>query len=570
MPELDLGQVVGPQGPQGEIGPKGETGPQGPEGPQGNPGPEGPAGPAGPQGIQGPAGQAATINGQTALNILEGRNIELSQKGTDLTINADVPGKQLLINWDFRRPVNRNGQTEYGGGQYGIDKWRAPYKGTVALGDGFISINGVGQNYLMQFAEYNDIRPGSPFTVSMLAKRVAGTRATISIRFADASDVALHRVSAHILPGDTFAYVSGAAPEAYAQYRVEICSLSNSDTIDADIVAAKLELGDHQTLARQNEDGEWELIDPPDYDLQYALCSLYSPSTGEWVGYQHSNPNLLINWYWADKSAIINQRGQDEYGPNGYSIDGWKTSGGIARLSVMDGYVEFETSTSGAAVDQHFEYIEPGKTYSFSAIIRAVTGTAGIQVYDGTAYAKTVYIPAGDNYNLLHLTFVSKKSSNVFARIRCTVAGSVVQAKAAKLELGPVQTLAHQDAEGNWVLNDPPPNKALELAKCQWYQIVYPLIVNGIYWIAVAQSATNAKLFIPLSGVLRTGCTLFFDTSVLILFDGTNSYAVTKADVFTYSDGNLVLSLTTNGLTPGATYMLKATAATKVILDANL
>ena len=35
----------------------------------------------------------------------------------------------------------------------------------------------------------------------------------------------------------------------------------------------------------------------------------------------------------------------------------------------------------------------------------------------------------------------------------------------------PVQTIAHQDASGNWVLNDPPPNKALELAKCQRYYI---------------------------------------------------------------------------------------------------
>ena len=41
--------------------------------------------------------------------------------------------------------------------------------------------------------------------------------------------------------------------------------------------------------------------------------------------------------------------------------------------------------------------------------------------------------------------------------------------KAAKLELGPVQTLAHKDENGNWILNDPPPSKALELAKCQRY-----------------------------------------------------------------------------------------------------
>ena len=44
---------------------------------------------------------------------------------------------------------------------------------------------------------------------------------------------------------------------------------------------------------------------------------------------------------------------------------------------------------------------------------------------------------------------------------------------AAKLELGPVQTLAHQDASGNWVLNDPPPDKALELLKCQRYYQVF-------------------------------------------------------------------------------------------------
>ena len=39
---------------------------------------------------------------------------------------------------------------------------------------------------------------------------------------------------------------------------------------------------------------------------------------------------------------------------------------------------------------------------------------------------------------------------------------------AVKLEPGPVQTLAHKEGD-TWVLNDPPPNKALELLKCQRY-----------------------------------------------------------------------------------------------------
>lgn len=65
MPEIDLGKVVGadgpqgpqgPQGPAGEQGPQGIPGPQGIQGPVGDPGPAGPEGPQGIQGIQGPEG----------------------------------------------------------------------------------------------------------------------------------------------------------------------------------------------------------------------------------------------------------------------------------------------------------------------------------------------------------------------------------------------------------------------------------------------------------------------------------------------------------------------------------
>ena len=44
MARVDLGRVVGPQGPAGK------TGPQGPAGPTGDTGPQGPAGPAGADG----------------------------------------------------------------------------------------------------------------------------------------------------------------------------------------------------------------------------------------------------------------------------------------------------------------------------------------------------------------------------------------------------------------------------------------------------------------------------------------------------------------------------------------
>ena len=56
MAEFDLGNVMGPQGPQGLRGPQGVQGPHGPQGEQGVQGPRGEKGEQGPQGIQGPKG----------------------------------------------------------------------------------------------------------------------------------------------------------------------------------------------------------------------------------------------------------------------------------------------------------------------------------------------------------------------------------------------------------------------------------------------------------------------------------------------------------------------------------
>ena len=56
MAKVDLGSVVGPQGPAGDTGPQGPAGNTGPRGPQG------PAGDTGPRGPQGPAGISPTFS----------------------------------------------------------------------------------------------------------------------------------------------------------------------------------------------------------------------------------------------------------------------------------------------------------------------------------------------------------------------------------------------------------------------------------------------------------------------------------------------------------------------------
>lgn len=56
MAEFDLGDVMGPQGPKGDIGSTGPQGPRGPQGIQGEQGPRGEQGIQGPRGEQGPKG----------------------------------------------------------------------------------------------------------------------------------------------------------------------------------------------------------------------------------------------------------------------------------------------------------------------------------------------------------------------------------------------------------------------------------------------------------------------------------------------------------------------------------
>ena len=79
--------------------------------------------------------------------------------------------------------------------------------------------------------------------------------------------------------------------------------------------------------------------------------------------------------------------------------------------------------------------------------------------------------------------------------------GQEIIVMACKVELGPVQTLAHQDAEGNWILNDAPPNFQQELAKCQRY---YLKTVSNQYYPGCMFSSTNGVFLIPTPVQMRT------------------------------------------------------------------
>lgn len=182
-----------------------------------------------------------------------------------------------------------------------------------------------------------------------------------------------------------------------------------------------------------------------------------------------SNLNLLDNWHFADP---INQRNKSgTVTAAGYFIDRWKLVSGSVTLTdnglVLNGTISQVLETA------------PGGTVTASALTTAGLGTA--------------------SYNAATKTFC------------VTATGQTVVA--AKLELGSVQTLAVQSGS-NWVLNDPPPNKALELARCQRYFIRIAGSANPV--IFGAQNTIFGQLWIPLPLTMRVNPTYLIQADLLM------------------------------------------------------
>ncbi len=207
-----------------------------------------------------------------------------------------------------------------------------------------------------------------------------------------------------------------------------------------------------------------------------------------------SNPNLLDNWYFADP---INQRGQMEYSGIGYTIDRWVLQEDTGKLVLNSNGV----TLSGSAENNHY-LLQKMESDLFDKVI-----TYSILLSDGKLYSKTGALSRtiGDDvyidFDIGQIGF-HVYPGYLFGVFIASRPGQSITPVAAKLELGSQQTLAHQDADGNWVLNDPPPNKALELAKCQRYYVnvgksPLGLIASGIYF--PRYGVVTASIPVPVS-----------------------------------------------------------------------
>jgi len=285
-----------------------------------------------------------------------------------------------------------------------------------------------------------------------------------------------------------------------------------------------------------------------------------SPNSGR-VYYNHYNLNSWDGWYSPGQDTPrqnmlinptftdpINQRGQTQYTGEIYGIDCWKgtwTGNGVLSLvnpGTADGCVSLFRSGYQAHMTQLIENSKElaGKTVTLSALMKNdAGGISGISLQGKTSSGSDFSQIRGvgknsEAYTLLSITeTVPANTVGLFADL--TSANSVKSyAKAAKLELGTQQTLAHQDANGNWVLNDPPPDKTLELLKCKRY---YQRYGSGLT--CLVHTANEVLFTLPFPVKMRTTPT------VKLLSDTIQLYDPVKAAPTTLTGASISISAVT-------------------------
>lgn len=253
------------------------------------------------------------------------------------------------------------------------------------------------------------------------------------------------------------------------------------------------------------------------------------PTTVETALKYRSNPNLLDNWYFG---RLVNQRdgylpkdifvkvyndvtctdyaGPVNYYPSlikesngnfkynsgsnvfyikaedtvsgyanfGYTVDRWKLLMDATNLLIKTGYISLTAATSDYGGFMQLFEAEPllGQTVTFSALCRYtgsggntlpyITAYCGDNVYDGSSQINST------DWMLVSFTHTfpeTKPNDNRFGFDIVTMKSFGVDIKAAKLELGDAQTLAHKE-NGVWVLNEIP-DFGEQLRRCQTYYL---------------------------------------------------------------------------------------------------
>jgi len=371
----------------------------------------------------------------------------------------------LLVNPRFK--YNSRDQQSYsssGSDVFTVDGWKvqipAATSASLSLSpQGGVVLTTNGSNQGIKQDVYKENLPNGIYTISIL---VNGSIFSETFNFSGSS--------VNEYAGQNFSYaIISASNDSYAVFPlIQYNTTQQSYTI----TAAKLELGSVSTL-------QAELDNPPPEDVEKLKLDMYDLDPGRCAYLPWHNENLLDNWYFVGGGSQqgggqfpINQRGQTEYTGMGGTVDQWKSNSSSTLVSVVPDGISISVNnlpiTTQWILNQLLENYSSlaGKTVTVSLALRVTSGSVNVRFYDGTK----AYVSQNATSSDLSVISASGTVSDSPTQMAIIVLNQTENADftliAAKLELGPRSTLARL-VDGEWVLNDPPPNFQQELAKCQ-------------------------------------------------------------------------------------------------------
>lgn len=257
----------------------------------------------------------ANLNGVPKTRTINGKsleaNIELQANdidAADLTLSnlsnyqkalhaiGGRPNRNLLDNWYFvgggsqqgggRFPINQRGNTSCLIGNPMIDRWK--FGGTSGakfdlISSGIEVTNVTTEAYMEQYMENYQILTDQTVTFSLLYSGAPGY-----LKIFKNTQEGIDSVGTFIFPSSSnisIGTLTVAMGDLSSVTQLFFRLASQGDNSSTRFIAVKLELGSTQTLAYQDEDGNWQLFETPDYGEELAKCQRFFENAPIYTGF---------------------------------------------------------------------------------------------------------------------------------------------------------------------------------------------------------------------------------------------------------------------------------------------
>lgn len=252
------------------------------------------------------------------------------------------------------------------------------------------------------------------------------------------------------------------------------------------------------------------------------------------------------------------------YTGNGYTVDRWffDTDSGSCSLTLTNDGLKFIATASATGIASLKQDIDPtmlsalaGKTVTLS-LLGKTDITQQVLFYVNSKVAAVNFSQAVNGVCMTTLTYTFPEvltGAAIFVYGRSYSGAGEGTILAAKLELGPTQTLAHKEGD-KWVINEVP-KYSRELLDCRMYNVKfgyadkYCILGSG-----VARDDTFVSITVPVPAELRTYPVVILTGVIIIRHSDVVNQTCTTLALDAIGVSSILLKIKASGLTPGDAY----------------